>query len=83
MKKIFKKLIKVNHSDNKDNFLNFSIYYKKGEGYLLSVVPIQRKETGNYAIEEFGAYTGFKTWLIKCNRASKKKRRRKFTSYER
>lgn len=58
--------------DNETSKIKFSVFYKKGEKYSVTVIPVKISKQGNFSTEEFGAYTGFNDTLLLCNRKSKK-----------
>lgn len=63
------------HPDEPNNEslkIKFIITYKKGIGYYICVVPVKISKSGNIAMEEIGAFTGFNDSLIMCSRKSKK-----------
>jgi hypothetical protein len=60
--------IKLSISYNKDTY-NWATGQPKTKGYQLTAMPVKRSGM----IEEFGAFTGYNTTLVKCNRRSKKR----------
>ena len=60
--------IKLSISYNKDTY-NWATGQPKTKGYELNAVPVKRSGM----IEEFGAFTGYNTTLVKCSRRSKKR----------
>lgn len=53
--------------------VRFSIFFKKGRGYVVSVVPVKITQGDGYQIEEFGAFTGFIDTLLEIDRQSSKR----------
>ena len=60
--------IKLSISYNKDTY-NWATGQEKTKGYQLTAIPVKRSGR----IEEFGAFTGYNTTLVKANRRSKKR----------
>ena len=60
--------IKLSISYNKDTY-NWATGQEKTKGYQLTAMPVKRSGM----IEEFEAFTGYNTTLVKCSRRSKKR----------
>lgn len=47
-----------------DIYLRIEVYHRRGEGYYASVFPITRTKHGNFWIEKFLAYSGYKKLVL-------------------
>ena len=47
-----------------DNYLRIEVYHRRNEGYYASVFPVNRTQHGNFWIEKFSAYSGYKKLVL-------------------
>jgi|NOAtaT_6_FD_contig_31_6229016_length_695_multi_2_in_0_out_0_1 hypothetical protein len=50
-----------------DDYLRIEIYHRKGEGFYASVFPVTRKKQGNFILETFMTYQGYKKLILESN----------------